>query len=179
MAIARVSGGVLGYDVEQVDALMDRVRRQYENPQSRFVVPSMLSAVSFDLVPGGYRIDEVDRALAQVAEDFEKVDIQRRLDRIGKVAMRKELRSQVGLIAEVLAMDSDRRFSAARNGFGKKQVKQLLSEITVVDGVIKAPEPMDMRTRALGRSSMGPAKSEVNEFLSVVIGVIYRQQLLG
>lgn len=65
MSPQRVSGKILGYDPEQVDGLLDRVRRQYDNPQSRLVTPGMLAVAKFDLIPGGYRIDEVDSIIAR------------------------------------------------------------------------------------------------------------------
>lgn len=176
--LERVGGKVLGYDTEQVDALMDRVRRQYENPRSRFVIPSMLSSAGFDLVPGGYRIDQVDQALAQVAEDFEKADLQRRLERLGKRAIQRELESMLETVARVIATEPDKRFSPARSGFNKKLVRQLIADVRVENGKISAPDSMDLRTRPLGRSSGGPARAEVNELISVIIGAVHRQQLL-
>ena len=65
MALERVSNTILGYDSEQVDALLDRVRRQYEKPNSRIITPAMLASLEFDLDPGGYRIDQTDAALAE------------------------------------------------------------------------------------------------------------------
>lgn len=177
--LERVSGKILGYDADQVDALMERVRRQYENPKSRFVVASMLSSASFDLVPGGYSIDQVDRALAEVADDFERKDLARRVERLGRRAIQLELRNQLGTIGQVLAQDPDKRFSPARNGFNKKLVRQLLQEVSVKDGKLVAPSSLDLRTRPLGRSSGGPARAEVNEFISVIIATLHGQELLG
>lgn len=177
--LERVSGKILGYDTEQVDALMDRVRRQYEKPKSRFVIPSMLSSASFDLVPGGYRIDQVDEALAQVAEDFERQDLENRLERLGRRAIAKELNSMLETITAVLQLEPDKRFSPARNGFNKNLVRELLSEVRVSAGRIEAPEPMDLRTRPLGRSSGGPARAEVNELVAVIISALHRQERLG
>ena len=105
MALERVSNTVLGYDSEQVDALLDRVRRQYEKPKSRFITPAMLASVEFDLAPGGYRIDQTDAALAEVAIEFEHRELKARLERIGTKRFRAETRSLIGTIVKVLSQD--------------------------------------------------------------------------
>jgi len=117
MSLGKVSGKLLGYDPEAVDALLDRVRRQYENPQSRIVTPSMLAVAKFDLVPAGYRIDEVDAALAKIADDFENREISQRLERIGKLELKRENRRLIGVIGEVLAREEATRFTPSRNGY--------------------------------------------------------------
>ena len=177
--LERVGGSALGYEPEQVDALLDRVRRQYENPKSRLMTSSMLSAVQFDLVPGGYRTDQIDDALAVVADEFEKRDISLRIERLGRREIAMELEQQLQTIATVLAQEAEKQFSPARGGYNKKLVRQLLLQLEVKDGRLSAPDTKMLRTMPLGRSSGGPSRAEVNEFLAMVIGVIYRQQLLG
>jgi DivIVA domain-containing protein len=179
MSLRRVSGKLLGYDPEQVDGLLDRVRRQYENPLSRIVSPSMLAVARFDLIPGGYRIDQVDLALAKVADDFEIRELTKRLTRIGRAELKRENRRIIGMVSEVLARDPKERFSSARVGFRPKQVKQLLDQIRVQDGVLLAPEAMEIRTRELGRAKGGPSKTEVNEFMAAVVTALNTQQILG
>lgn len=179
MSIQKVTGKLLGYDPEQVDALLDRVRRQYENPHSRIVTPSMLSVAKFDLVPAGYRIDQVDFALAKIADDFEVRELSERLTRIGKAELKRENRRLIGQISEVMARDPEDRFSKARAGYRPKQVNQLLDMVRVQDGVLLGPEPMEIRTRELGRGRGGPNKTEVNEFLALIVTALHAQRLLG
>lgn len=179
MALERVSPGILGYDPEQVDALMDRIRRQYENPQSRIITPSMLAVVRFELISGGYRIDQVDQSIATVAEDFEKREVERRLDRIGKTALVKETRRLLGDVLQVLELDPKKRFSPARNGYNPKLVNRLLAEFASEDGVLKGPATMEIRLRPLGTARLGPNRTEVNEFLSLLVGILNRQELIA
>lgn len=179
MSLSKVSGKLLGYDPEAVDALLDRVRRQYENPQSRIVTPSMLAVAKFDLVPAGYRIDEVDAALAKIADDFENREISQRLQRIGKLELKRENRKLIGLIAEVLAKEDEQRFTPSRSGYRPKQLNQLLDQIRIQEGVLLAPEPMKIRTWELGRAKGGPNKLEVNEFLAQVVTALNTQRILG
>lgn len=179
MALEKVSPRVSGYNPEQVDALMDRIRRQYENPGSRIIIPSMLAAVRFDFSPGGYRIEQVDMAIAQVSEDFEKREIAKRIERIGIQAMAKEVRSQIKVINDRLSKPASERFSPARNGYSGKAVDRLLSELLIEADRLTGPTTMDIRTRPLGTSRGGPSRLEVNEFLAMVVGVIHRQQLIA
>lgn len=179
MSPQRVSGTILGYDPEQVDGLLDRVRRQYDNPQSRLVTPGMLAVAKFDLIPGGYRIDEVDSIIAKVADDFEVKEISERLAKFGRAEIKRDHRKIIGMVAETLARSRKERFSPARNGYRQKQVDQLVSQIKVADGLISGPEPMEIRTRELGSSKGGPSRSEVNEFLALVVTALHTQRLLG
>ena len=179
MSIQKVSGKILGYDPEQVDGLLDRVRRQYENPQARLVTPGMLAVAKFDLVPGGYRIDEVDSSLAKVADEFEVKELTERIAKFGKTEIKRDQRKLIGVIAETLARSSKERFTPSPNGYRQKQVEQLVSQIRVANGVLSGPEPMEIRTRELGSAKGGPSRSEVNEFLALVVTALHTQRLLG
>jgi DivIVA domain-containing protein len=179
MSIQRVSGKMLGYDPEQVDGLLDRVRRQYDNPALRLVTPGMLAVAKFDLIPGGYRIDEVDLAIAKVADDFEIRELAERIGKFGKTEIKRDHRKIIGTLAETLARPGKERFSASPNGYRHKQVEQLIKQIKVSEGLIFGPEPMDIRTRQLGSSKGGPSRSEVNEFLALVVTALHTQRLLG
>lgn len=179
MSIQKVSGKMLGYDPEQVDGLLDRVRRQYDNPQLRLVTPGMLAVAKFDLVPGGYRIDEVDLAVAKVADDFEIRELTEKIAKYGKTEIKRDHRKIVGMLAETLARPGKERFSSSPTGYRRKLVEQLVKQIRVSEGLIFAPEPMDIRTRQLGTAKGGPSRSEVNEFLALVVTALHTQRLLG
>ena len=178
MALERVVNSVLGYDSEQVDALLDRVRRQYESPTSRVVTPAMLASAQFQLVPGGYRIDQTDEALARVALDFESRELSARLERIGQRRFRAETRNLLGSIVKLLSQEPKQRFSPARGGYHSKKVHELMKKLTIADGLLSAPEPLEIKTQPLGRKNGGPSRVEVNEFLGIVVSVLQRQQLV-
>jgi DivIVA domain-containing protein len=179
MSIQRVSSRLLGYDPEQVDGLLDRVRRQYENPGSRIVTPGMLAVAKFDVVSGGYKFDEVDSAIAKIADDFEVRELTERITRFGKTEIKRDLRKLVGQVSEVLAQPSKERFSSARNGYKAKEVERLLSQLRILDGQLLGPDPMELRTSKLGSSKGGPNRSEVNEFLAMAVTTLHTQRLLG
>ena len=93
---------ILGYDREQVEALLARVKTQYQNPNRTLITSAMLAVVKFDLVPGGYQIPAVDDALARVADTFDEREIKDRLAKEGRVALVGELTAMLNIIRPVL-----------------------------------------------------------------------------
>lgn len=169
---------ILGYSPDQVDALMARVKAQYQQPQRRLVTSAMLTVVKFDLVRGGYQIPLVDDALAKVANTFDEREIQRRLQEQGRAAIAGELTGMLKIIRPILERKASESFQAARNGYNRKLVSALLKKISVKRGEVIAPESHELRTMNLGRSGSGLDRNQIDEFLAVVIGAIHRQRTL-
>lgn len=167
-----------GYSPDQVDALLARVKTQYQNPERRLVTSAMLAVVKFDLVPGGYQIAAVDDALAKVADTFDEREIARRLQQEGKAAIAGELTGMLKIIRPILESKAAESFSPARNGYSRKLVSALLKKISVKRGEVIAPESHELRTMNLGRSGSGFDRTQVDEFLAIVIGAIHRQRTL-
>ena len=167
-----------GYDREQVDALLARVKTQYQTPSRKLITSSMLAVVKFDLVPGGYQIPVVDDALARVADTFDEREIQARLAKEGKAALVGELTAMLNIIRPVLERKPAETFKKQRNGYSRKLVKMLFKQISVKRGEISAPETYKLRTMSLGRSGSGFDRSQVDEFLGLLIGAIHRQRTL-
>jgi DivIVA domain-containing protein len=167
-----------GYDSDQVDSLLARVRTQYQNPSRTLITSAMLAVVKFDLVPGGYQIAVVDDALAKVADTFDEREIQVRLAGEGRAALVGELTAMLNVIRPVLERKTSESFSRQRNGYSPKLVKALLKQITVRRGEVSAPETYKLRTMSLGRSGSGLDRSQVDEFIGLVVGAIHRQRAL-
>ena len=167
-----------GYDQGQVDALLARVKTQYKNPQRRLITSAMLAVVKFDLVPGGYQIQVVDDALAKVADTFDQREIEQRLRNEGRAAIVGELTMLLNIIRPVLEKKPKESFHLQRNGYSRKLVQLLLKQISVKRGEVSAPEPYKLRTMSLGRAGSGLDRSQVDEFVGVVIGAIHRQRAL-
>ncbi|HEY7854112.1 MAG TPA: hypothetical protein VIB80_03235 [Aquiluna sp.] len=168
-----------GYDQEQVDALLARVKTQYQNPNRTLITSAMLAVVKFDLVPGGYQITAVDDALARVADTFDEREIQARLAKEGRASLVGELTAMLNIIRPVLEKKPDESFKKQRNGYSRKLVKALFKQISVKRGEVIAPETHQLRTMSLGRSGSGFDRSQVDEFLGVLIGAIHRQRTLS
>ena len=178
MNFSRNAADVPGYDLEQVDALLARIKTQYQNPQQRLVTSAMLGVVKFDLVPGGYSTSPVDDALARVADTFDEREIQDRLKNEGKAALVGELTGMLNVIRPVLEKRPTDSFGIQRNGYSRKAVAMLLKKVSVKRGEVSAPETYELRTMSLGRAGSGFDRSQVDEFLSIVIAAIHRQQAL-
>lgn len=169
---------ISGYSPDQVDALMARVRAQYQNPERRLVTSAMLAVVKFDLVPGGYQIAAVDDAVAKVADTFDEREISRRVQVEGKSAIAGELTGILKIIRPILDRRPAESFDRARNGYSRRLVSQLLGKISVSRGEVVAPESHALRTMNLGRSRSGFERGQIDEFLALVIGAIHRQRTL-
>ena len=167
-----------GYDRDQVDALLARIKTQYQNPNRTLITSAMLAVVKFDMVLGGYQIPVVDDALARVADTFDEREIQARLSREGRAALVGELTAMLNIIRPVLDKKPDETFSRQRNGYSRRLVKNLFKQISVKRGEVMAPETYELRTMSLGRAGSGFDRSQVDEFLAVVIGAIHRQRTL-
>jgi DivIVA domain-containing protein len=167
-----------GYSLEQVDALLARVKTQYQNPERRLVTSAMLAVVKFDLIPGGYQIPAVDDALARAADTFDEREIQRRLRTEGKAAIAGELTGMLKIIRPILERKASESFAAARNGYSRKLVSALLRQISVKRGEVIAPESHTLRTMNLGRAGSGFDRGQIDEFLGLVVAAIHRQRVL-
>jgi DivIVA domain-containing protein len=172
------SPDIPGYSSDQVDALMARVKTQYQNPERRLITSAMLSVVKFDLTPGGYQIFAVDDALARVADTFDEREIQRRLQAEGKASIAGELTGMLKIIRPILERKASESFSLSRNGYNRKRVSSLLKKISVRRGEVIAPESHELRTMNLGRAASGFDRNQIDEFLALVIGAIHRQRTL-
>lgn len=178
MNFAVNASDIPGYNQEQVDALLSRIKAQYKNPDRLLVTSSMLAVVKFDLAPGGYQIPAVDEAIAKVADDFEEREIKRRMQLEGRAALVGELTGMMNTIRAVLETKPAKAFSVQRGGYSRKLVAGLLKKIVVRRGELTAPETHLLRTMSLGRSRKGLRRSEVDEFLSLVIAALLRQRTL-
>jgi teichoic acid transport system ATP-binding protein len=67
-----VSGKSRGYAPAQVDGLIARARRQYENPALGLLDSGVLQSARFELVAEGYEPAPVDAAIARIADRLEQ-----------------------------------------------------------------------------------------------------------
>lgn len=179
MEFPSTSAKIPGYDPEQVDVLVARLNRQYENPSLKLVTSSMLSVVKFDLVPGGYQIPAVDKAIAGFAETFLEREVAGKVKRGGRDAVAAELAGALREIRRVTELPAGKAFSRARNGYKRRQVKAVLKKLEIKRGVIAELDALTLRTAAFGRSRSGFDRTEVDEFLALVIKALHYQRALG
>jgi DivIVA domain-containing protein len=179
MEFPRTSAKIPGYDPEQVDALISRLQRQFDNPSLKLVTSSTLSVVKFDLIPGGYQIPAVDKDVARFAEAFLEREIAGKVKRGGRDEIAAELASALRQIRKVTEAKKRKAFTKAAGGYKKRQVLAILKKIDIKRGVVSEIDPIMLRTVAFGRSRSGFDRTEVDEFLSLVIKAWHCQRALG
>lgn len=170
---------LLGYHPDQVDALLARIKIQFEASGRSLVTSSIVSVARFDIVAGGYQITPVDSTLARLGDSLEAREIAERMLRSGKSGVLTELNQLLSEIALVLDQKPKVRFSVQKNGYSKSQVAELLNSIRVNRGKLVSPLPLEVRTRPLGSSRSGISRSEVNAFRDLVASAGHRQIALG
>ena len=179
MSFPLTAAKLQGYDTQQVDALMERVKKQYENPHLELVTAAMLGVAQFDLVSGGYQIPAVDSAIARVADTLEQREVDRALKVNGRGATATALALQIREIKQVLEREPKTRFAGSRNGYSKREVEKLLKRFSIKRGVLSVPDTFEIRTISLGRSASGFERAEVDEFLALVVAAAITQQTLS
>lgn len=179
MSFPLTSKKIQGYDPQQVDALMRRVKTQYEDPQRELLSAAMLSVAKFDLVEGGYQIPAVDSALARVADTFEQREIERLIKAKGRGSVATQLAADIRRIKKLLELESKERFELRKNGYSKKAVNNLIKNIGVKRSTLSCPDPYEIRTISLGRSKSGFDREQVDAFLNLVVRTHHMQTLLG
>jgi DivIVA domain-containing protein len=169
----------MGYHPDQVDALLTRIKIQFEAAGRSLITSSIVSAARFDLVSGGYQITPVDNTLARLGDSLEAREIADKMLRFGKSPILTELNHLLSEIAQVLGQKPNERFSRQKNGYSKSQVAELLNSIRVNRGKLVSPLPLEVRTRSLGSSRSGVSRSEVIAFCDLVASAGHRQIALG
>jgi DivIVA domain-containing protein len=178
MDFPRSKPKVLGYDPEQVDALLQRLQRQYENPELKLATSAMVNVAKFDLVPGGYQIPVVDSAVAKLAEVFLEREIAGMV-RKSRAKASQELSNNLREIKAVLEAGAKKSFSSQKQGFSKRDVSALLRRIEIKRGVLNSPDSLELRTIGFRRSRSGLDRLEVDTFLNLVIRTLHCQKALG
>ena len=169
----------MGYHPEQVDALLARIKIQFEAAGRSLITSSIVSVARFDLVAGGYQILAVDNTLARLGDSLEAREIAERMLRFGKSPVLTELNRLLFEIAKVLDRSPDERFSGQKNGYSKSQVAELLNSIRVNRGKLVSPLPLEVRTWSFGSARSGVSRSEVDAFCDLVASAGHRQIALG
>lgn len=178
MTFPSTSPKVPGYSKEQVDAIYGRAQRQLSNPQLRMLTAEILGAVKFDLVKGGYQIPAVDEELARLADVFDQRDIRQKIASEGQSAVSEELNGMLKALKPLLEKGPKEAFSRTKGGYHPRLVKKVFSQVEIKRSALIAPDSFTLRTVPLGRSRRGFSRSEVDDFLALVIAASHRQSAL-
>ncbi len=168
-----------GYNTQQVDAFVNRLKIQFDDPSRNLMTASIVSSVRFDLVQGGYQIAAVDQTLAKLADTLELREISQRVTRVGKAGVLREFNRNLEEISDFLELKPSDMFQKARGGYSKKLVFELLDTVRVSRGKLISPSAFEIRTRQFGRSSSGLSRVEVNEFCTLLASAVNKQSALS
>lgn len=122
----------MGYNPEQVDALLDLAKRQYESPDEVLLRASDLRGLRLDLVSGGYAVSQVDAALDNLEDHFIQAEVKAFRERFGEPELAKRYGELQQSLIPRLRREKSRRFakvSILARGYEKKKVDELCDEL--------------------------------------------------
>jgi len=169
---------VQGYDPAQVDALMDRVKIQFENPRMSLVTSSILEVARFDLVLGGYQVKAVDDAIAKVCDTLLERELKDFILKSGRSAALEVLEENLEQIRKTLELGAKAAFPKSKSAYSPKRISNLFKSLSVRRGSLTGPSTFELRTMPLGRSASGKDKSAVDAFISTLVNSMLLQRLL-
>jgi DivIVA domain-containing protein len=170
----RTTGLTKGYDRGQVDAFLARAL-------SGRVSSVEIRAIGFDARLGGYRMDQVDRALDQLEDDAVTAERGRQRHDLGERAFVQEVTSQAQVLRARLARRHGDRF--ARGGawepsYDVEQVDNLCDDVAEYFDGATALSPEDLRGAVFStrRGGRGYSESAVDRFIDRVVALMGRVQ---
>jgi len=122
----------MGYNPEQVDALLDLARRQYESPDQVLLRASDLRGLRLDLVSGGYAVTQVDAALDNLEDHFIFAEVKAFRERFGDQELAKRYTELQQALVPRLRRAKGKRFakvSILARGYDKKKVDKICDEL--------------------------------------------------
>ena len=123
----------MGYNIEQVDGLLELAKRQYENPDQILLRASDLRGLRLDLVTGGYSISQVDAALDNLEDHFIRAEVAAFKERFGDAELAKRFEELRQTLIPRLNREKGKRFtrvSLLARGYDRKKVDELCDQLT-------------------------------------------------
>jgi DivIVA domain-containing protein len=162
----------MGYNPEQVDALLDLAKRQYESPEQILLRASDLRGLRLDLVSGGYSISQVDAALDNLEDHFIRAEVSAFSERFGEGELANRFEELQKALLPRLRRDKGKRFTRVSwlaRGYDKKKVDELCDQlVTHFNGGAKVRVSQVRRAQFTATRS-GYSMPQVDSFLDRVI----------
>lgn len=162
----------LGYHPEQVDALLDLAKKQYENPDEILLRASDLRGLRLDLVKGGYSISQVDAALDNLEDHFIKTEIHAFRRRFGDQELAKRYSELQQSLLPRLSRQKGKRFakvSILARGYDKKKVDELCDRLTAHFNHGPKVSVTQVRRAQFSAARSGYSMPQVDSFFDRVI----------
>lgn len=162
----------MGYNPEQVDALLDLAKRQYEAPDQILLRASDLRGLRLDLVKGGYAISQVDEALDNLEDHFIQAEIRQFRERFGEQELAKRYRELQESLLPRLARKAGKRFTKVSwlaRGYDRKKVDNLCDLLAVHFTGKQSVRVSQVRRSQFTATRSGYSMPQVDSFLDRVI----------
>lgn len=162
----------MGYNPEQVDALLELAKRQYESPDQILLRASDLRGLRLDLVSGGYSISQVDAALDNLEDHFIRAEITAFRERFGQGELAKRFDELQQVLFPRLVREKGKRFTKVSwlsRGYDKKKVDELCDQLlTHFNGGVKV-RVAQVRRAQFSATRSGYSMPQVDSFLDKII----------
>lgn len=162
----------MGYNPEQVDALLDLARRQYESPDQILLRASDLRGLRLDLVSGGYSVSQVDAALDNLEDHFIGAEVSAFRERFGEAELAKRFDELQQALLPRLGRENGKRFTKVSwlsRGYDKKKVDDLCGQLIVhFNGGTKV-RVSEVRRAQFSATRSGYSMPQIDSFLDKVI----------
>lgn len=162
----------MGYNPEQVDALLDLAKRQYESPQEVLLRASDLRGLRLDLVSGGYAVAQVDAALDNLEDHFIQAEVKAFRQRYGDQELAKRYEElQQALIPRLRRADGKRfaKVSVLARGYDKKKVDELCDQLMAHFNGGPRVKVSKVRRAQFSATRSGYSMPQVDSFLDRVV----------
>lgn len=162
----------MGYNPEQVDALLELAKRQYESPSEVLLRASDLRGLRLDLVSGGYSISQVDAALDNLEDHFIQAEIAAFRERFGQQELAKRYAELQQSLLPRLGREKGKRFakvSLLARGYDKKKVDQICDELSAHFKGGPKVRVAQIRRAQFSAARSGYSMPQVDSFLDRVI----------
>jgi DivIVA domain-containing protein len=171
-----------GYAPDQVDAFLERARSALQRPgQYGGVSARQVRTVGFDLVRGGYVVDEVDAALDRLEDELAQRERDAGVQRLGRQAWLAEATSGAQALRNRLARPDGERFPRGQGlelGYSRADVDALCHQLAAYFAAGEAVPAEEVRA-AVFRSALGSRgyrEGPVDVFLDRVVEVLIAAQ---
>lgn len=166
-----------GYSVEQVDAFMERARRQVnDNPVPAEVTSSEVRSVGFDLVRGGYDVDHIDATMSRLETALAYREREMGILTYGAEGWTERVRERARVLLERARRPRRKRFARAgviRYGYSMREVDALCDQIVAY---LTEGEPLtvdELRSAVFRRQRNGYSEWQVDMAIDRMIEVIF------
>lgn len=174
--------GRKGYQPDQVEKFLETAREdfQYLGIKKIDTHAADIRAASFDLVPKGYSVAEVDQALDRLEIVFFEREYERNLTELGALKMHEQVQERIQKLRDVFERDAQERFTTTekgQTGYFKKDVDAFLDLLQEHLDEGKVLTSDQVRNIGFRPRKKGYVDAEVDPYIDEVIEILMIEEL--